>query len=120
MVSHARRTFQHVPLLNPRSKEYADSFNPCSVLHRDFDAPGNLATADTSSGGIAATALINIAAIERSLGNTTGSDYYVKSAANVSFFPATVGDIFSHALPDHFMTIYRIHLLGFCVWMGNN
>lgn len=59
------------------------TFGTLLGARRDFNAPGNPATADTSSGAIAASALTNLAAIERSLGNVTGSDYYVKSAVNV-------------------------------------
>ncbi|KAF8308232.1 glycoside hydrolase family 88 protein [Clavulina sp. PMI_390] len=49
----------------------------------DFNAPGSPATADTSAGAIAATALIQLAAIESSIQNTTGSNYYVNAAVNL-------------------------------------
>ncbi|KAF8308233.1 glycoside hydrolase family 88 protein [Clavulina sp. PMI_390] len=49
----------------------------------DFNAPGDPATADTSAGAIAATALVQLATLERSIKNITGSDYYVNAAVNL-------------------------------------
>lgn len=79
---------------HPRISHHGESRQPPSpsllleidtdvCRNRDFNAPGSPATADTSAGAVAAAALINLATIERSLANTTGSDYYVQSAVDV-------------------------------------
>lgn len=80
----------HIP---PWYVETAVSLQPKadSCRNRDFNAPGSPATADTSAGAVAAVALINLATIERSLANTTGSDYYVQSAVDVRLQLLSIG-----------------------------
>ncbi|KAF8308231.1 glycoside hydrolase family 88 protein [Clavulina sp. PMI_390] len=75
---------QYLETARLASKLYLDNVpNSTYIPAWDFNAPGNPATADTSAGAIAATALIQLATIERSLQNTTGSDYYVNAAINL-------------------------------------
>ncbi|KAF8308234.1 d-4,5 unsaturated-glucuronyl hydrolase-like protein [Clavulina sp. PMI_390] len=74
---------QYLETARLASQSFLSNVPTNTFVPADFDAPGFPATADTSAGAIAATALIQLATIERSLQNNTGSDYYIVAAVNL-------------------------------------